>query len=174
MTTAVSALKCSSNHTRVNLRKLWRSPLLQQSLSTSASQQNTEGGRGKVLAIRREETNVWERRSPLNPNYVQSLVREGVKVSPCMEHDWKLHAMNVCIICVHQCTLTSSAGLGATALIIEFLLQNKGHPAFLSEYMYMYMYNLSCACSVPIPLCHCCGIAHVCVANHRAAAGCTV
>ena len=35
---------------------------------------------GKVLAIRREETSVWERRAPLNPNHVQTLVSDGVKV----------------------------------------------------------------------------------------------
>ena len=35
---------------------------------------------GKVLAIRREESSVWERRAPLNPGHVQSLVKEGVKV----------------------------------------------------------------------------------------------
>ena len=36
---------------------------------------------GKVLAIRREETSVWERRAPLNPNQVQTLVSDGVKVN---------------------------------------------------------------------------------------------
>ena len=34
----------------------------------------------KVLAIRREESSVWERRAPLNPGHVQTLVKNGVKV----------------------------------------------------------------------------------------------
>lgn len=33
-----------------------------------------------VVAIRREESSVWERRAPLNPGHVQSLVKDGVKV----------------------------------------------------------------------------------------------
>ncbi|PAA51005.1 hypothetical protein BOX15_Mlig019791g2 [Macrostomum lignano] len=40
-------------------------------------------GRGnakKVLAIRRETINLWERRAPLSPNHVRKLVKEGLKV----------------------------------------------------------------------------------------------
>ena len=33
-----------------------------------------------TLAIRREESTVWERRAPINPNHVQGLVKKGVKV----------------------------------------------------------------------------------------------
>ncbi|XP_050705954.1 alpha-aminoadipic semialdehyde synthase, mitochondrial-like [Eriocheir sinensis] len=36
--------------------------------------------RGRVLAIRREDQSVWERRAPLGPAQVKQLVREGVKV----------------------------------------------------------------------------------------------
>lgn len=35
---------------------------------------------GPVIAIRREESSVWERRAPLNPGHVQSLVKKGVTV----------------------------------------------------------------------------------------------
>ena len=60
-----------------------RAPLLQRPLSSTPGRWTRNGGwgHGKVLAIHREETNIWERRAPLNPNHVQSLVREGVKVS---------------------------------------------------------------------------------------------
>jgi alpha-aminoadipic semialdehyde synthase len=34
----------------------------------------------KVLAIRREESSVWERRAPLSPYRVHLLVKQGVKV----------------------------------------------------------------------------------------------
>ena len=40
----------------------------------------TSENAGKVLAIRREESSVWERRAPLNPGHVESLVRTGIKV----------------------------------------------------------------------------------------------
>ena len=35
---------------------------------------------GRVVAIRREDNSVWERRAPLSPAQVGRLVREGVKV----------------------------------------------------------------------------------------------
>ena len=35
---------------------------------------------GKVLAMRREDNSVWERRAPLSPSHVQQLVKSGVKV----------------------------------------------------------------------------------------------
>ena len=38
------------------------------------------GGETNVIAIRREEYNVWERRAPLNPQHVSTLVKEGFKV----------------------------------------------------------------------------------------------
>ena len=80
MATATSSLKSSSRSLRSWCS--WNIPSLSRSLSSTPSRRNSGWGRGKVLAIRREETNIWERRAPLNPNLVQSLVREGVKVSP--------------------------------------------------------------------------------------------
>ena len=34
-----------------------------------------------MLGIRREESSLWERRAPLSPNNVQSLVSKGAKVN---------------------------------------------------------------------------------------------
>lgn len=36
--------------------------------------------KGKIVAIRREDQSVWERRAPLAPSNVRRLVRAGVKV----------------------------------------------------------------------------------------------
>lgn len=33
-----------------------------------------------MLAIRREESSLWERRAPLNPSHVGTLVKRGVRV----------------------------------------------------------------------------------------------
>ena len=46
-----------------------------------AVQQARHGSSGqKVMAIRREDQSVWERRAPLGPQHVRKLVKKGVKV----------------------------------------------------------------------------------------------
>ena len=37
-------------------------------------------GNPAVLAIRREDNSVWERRAPLAPSHVKKLVKDGIKV----------------------------------------------------------------------------------------------
>jgi alpha-aminoadipic semialdehyde synthase len=51
-----------------------------RSLSTTSAPGDGGEGRARVLGIRREESSVWERRAPLSPNHVQSLISKGVKV----------------------------------------------------------------------------------------------
>lgn len=40
----------------------------------------TQESKGRVMAIRREDQSVWERRAPLSPSNVRRLTRAGVKV----------------------------------------------------------------------------------------------
>lgn len=89
---------------QLTCRHLTPSPPPSCSLSTSACGLNSSGS-GKrrggewegVLGIRREESSVWERRAPLSPNHVQSLVSKGIKVflivysSPCT--DWPVYKL---------------------------------------------------------------------------------
>ena len=49
-------------------------------MPTVTSSQVNQVGSGKVLALRREDYNVWERRAPLTPSHVQQLVKSGVRV----------------------------------------------------------------------------------------------
>lgn len=35
---------------------------------------------GKIIAIRREDQSVWERRAPFAPSHVRRLVRNGINV----------------------------------------------------------------------------------------------
>ena len=37
-------------------------------------------GKGTVIAIRREDQSVWERRAAFGPSHVQKMVKQGVKV----------------------------------------------------------------------------------------------
>lgn len=48
--------------------------------SASARRWISRNVRGRVLAIRREDQSVWERRAPLGPSQVRQLVKDGVKV----------------------------------------------------------------------------------------------
>lgn len=60
---ARAVLCCHSNYQTVS-KQIWR---------------HASGGK-KVLAIRREDNSVWERRAPLAPSHVKQLVDGGVKV----------------------------------------------------------------------------------------------
>jgi len=55
-------------------------------------------GTGKVLALRREDNSVWERRCPLSPSQVQELVKCGVKVI-VQPSNRRAFAMQVTITC---------------------------------------------------------------------------
>ena len=65
-------------------RKMWkaRTVLCCHSNYQAVSKQicRHASGAKKVLAIRREDNSVWERRAPLAPSHVKQLVDSGVKV----------------------------------------------------------------------------------------------
>ncbi|XP_035212536.1 alpha-aminoadipic semialdehyde synthase, mitochondrial-like, partial [Stegodyphus dumicola] len=46
----------------------------------SRHSQERQKSSGKVLAIRREDASVWERRAPLAPQHVKQLTKDGIKV----------------------------------------------------------------------------------------------
>lgn len=63
----------------------------------------------KVMAIRRETINVWERRAPLNPQHVRKLVKSGVKVivQPSNRRAYNMQVGALCywFYCNHTCIL---------------------------------------------------------------------
>ena len=101
---------------------LWRLPHSHSpppsSFSHSLSTTSAGGGDGgdRVLGIRREESSVWERRAPLSPNHVQTLVSRGVKVhhtlSPCS---------SVTLLCVVYVALLASFFLPSSSLINMYM-----------------------------------------------------
>lgn len=48
--------------------------------TTTTTNHNNNNNNQKILAIRREDASVWERRAPLAPLHVRQLVKRGVKV----------------------------------------------------------------------------------------------
>lgn len=64
--------------------------------------------KGKVIAIRREDQSVWERRAPLAPVNVRRLVRAGVKVivQPSNRRAYPIQVVNpLCNKCNPSCSL---------------------------------------------------------------------
>ncbi|PAA51362.1 hypothetical protein BOX15_Mlig011681g2 [Macrostomum lignano] len=60
---------------------MWRFPKLPYAHSRRLLSSFVDNhGTNKVLAMRRETINLWERRAPLSPNHVRKLVKDGVKV----------------------------------------------------------------------------------------------
>lgn len=52
---------------------------------------------GKVLAIRREDQSVWERRAPFSPSNVRRLVKSGIKVivQPSNRRSYPMQVFNL-------------------------------------------------------------------------------
>ncbi|XP_014213003.1 alpha-aminoadipic semialdehyde synthase, mitochondrial [Copidosoma floridanum] len=68
-------LRCDNSTFLINSSRALSTPKEKQLLKRYESKL-----RGKVIAIRREDQSVWERRAPLAPANVRRLVRSGVKV----------------------------------------------------------------------------------------------
>lgn len=85
-----------------------------------------------MLAIRREETNIWERRAPLNPNHVQSLVREGVKVliQPSTRRAYSMNEYLAAGAHITDDLSTADAIVGVKQPPIDNLIQDKTYMFF--------------------------------------------
>lgn len=75
-------------------------------------ERSRERGEGRVLGIRREESSMWERRAPLSPNHVQSLISRGIKV-------WKDLTYQQYIIIIP--TLYMNEGLNFSSKMYPFM-----------------------------------------------------
>jgi len=111
-------------------RTLCTPTLLSSSLSSSA----TRLEEGRVLGIRREESSVWERRAPLSPNHVQTLVSRGVKVSrvEMAIKGWEIKKWCYCIVLTSLKTCSSFQWL-------------------LSSVLFFASLSPSCLCTIPSP-----------------------
>ncbi|XP_068151010.1 alpha-aminoadipic semialdehyde synthase, mitochondrial [Drosophila tropicalis] len=58
---------------------MWRMLQLRAALSSRPAL-TRQRHNGRVIAIRREDQSVWERRAPFGPTHVQKLVKQGIKV----------------------------------------------------------------------------------------------
>ncbi|CAG0923590.1 unnamed protein product, partial [Notodromas monacha] len=87
---------------------------------------------GKVLAIRREDQSVWERRAPLAPDHVRQLVKDGVKVlvQPSSRRAYPAQAYANARACIQEDISEASVILGVKQVPIDALIPDKTYCFF--------------------------------------------
>uniref|UniRef100_A0A8D8RP93 Alpha-aminoadipic semialdehyde synthase, mitochondrial n=2 Tax=Cacopsylla melanoneura TaxID=428564 RepID=A0A8D8RP93_9HEMI len=87
---------------------------------------------GKVIAIRREDQSVWERRAALAPSNVRSLVRQGVKVivQPSNRRAYPVQAYANAGAIIQEDISEASIIFGVKQVPVDLLLPNKTYCMF--------------------------------------------
>ncbi|KAG8196322.1 hypothetical protein JTE90_013807 [Oedothorax gibbosus] len=117
--------------------KMWRLPKEHKTFATyvyKAKSKNSERWKssGKVLAIRREDASVWERRSPLAPHHVKQLTRAGVKVlvQPSNRRAYPMQAYIQNGAIIQEDISEAPVIIGVKQVPIDSLLPNKTYCFF--------------------------------------------
>lgn len=86
----------------------------------------------QILAIRREDQSVWERRAPLSPTNVRKLVRAGVKVlvQPSNRRAYPMQAYANAGAIIQEDIGEAPVIVGVKQVPIDFLLPNKTYCFF--------------------------------------------
>ncbi|KAF0287862.1 Alpha-aminoadipic semialdehyde synthase, mitochondrial [Amphibalanus amphitrite] len=99
--------------------------------STPAARQD-DSIRGKVLAIRREDQSVWERRAPLAPHHVRKLVKDGARVlvQPSNRRAYPMQAYINAGAQIKEDIGEASVIMGVKQVPIDALIPNKTYCFF--------------------------------------------
>lgn len=86
----------------------------------------------RVMAIRREDINVWERRSPIAPSHVAELVHNGVKVlvQPSTRRAYTMDEYERAGAIITEDLSPASLIIGVKAVPIDLLIPNKTYAFF--------------------------------------------
>ncbi|XP_022297624.2 alpha-aminoadipic semialdehyde synthase, mitochondrial-like isoform X2 [Crassostrea virginica] len=86
----------------------------------------------KVMAIRRETINVWERRAPLNPQQVRKLVKSGVKVivQPSNRRAYNMQEYSAVGAVIEEDLSEAELIIGVKSVPIDLLLPDKTYAFF--------------------------------------------
>ncbi|XP_065349918.1 alpha-aminoadipic semialdehyde synthase, mitochondrial [Cloeon dipterum] len=87
---------------------------------------------GKVMAIRREDQSVWERRAPLSPSNVKQLTRAGVKVivQPSNRRAYPMQAYASAGAVIQEDISEASVVFGVKQVPVDALLPNRTYCFF--------------------------------------------
>ncbi|KAK3102273.1 hypothetical protein FSP39_010099 [Pinctada imbricata] len=86
----------------------------------------------RVMAIRRETINVWERRAPLNPRHVRKLVKSGVKVivQPSNRRAYNMQEYAAVGAHIQEDMSEASLIIGVKSVPIDLLMPDKTYAFF--------------------------------------------
>lgn len=109
-----------------NLRHFSKVHLQTRSISTSPKACE------KVMAIRREDINVWERRAPISPAHVKDLVDNGIKVlvQPSTRRAYTMAEYEGAGAVITEDLSPASLIVGVKAVPINHLLPDKTYAFF--------------------------------------------
>ena len=110
-----------------------RIPAKVRGISSSACLRSApSSGDPKVIAMRREEYTVWERRAPLNPQHVKSLVRDGYKViiQPSARRAYTMSEYSAAGAVLQEDIEEAAAILGVKTMPVEKVIPNRTYSIF--------------------------------------------
>ncbi|XP_034184998.1 lysine ketoglutarate reductase/saccharopine dehydrogenase [Osmia lignaria lignaria] len=104
--------------------------LMTQTTMSSVRYLNTL--KGKIIAIRREDQSVWERRAPLAPANVRRLIRAGVKVivQPSNRRAYPAHSYQAAGALLQEDISSASVIFGVKQVPVDQLISNKTYCFF--------------------------------------------
>ncbi|KXJ12709.1 alpha-aminoadipic semialdehyde synthase, mitochondrial [Exaiptasia diaphana] len=86
----------------------------------------------RIMAIRREDINVWERRSPISPAHVSELVNKGIKVlvQPSTRRAYTMDEYERAGATISEDLTSASLIIGVKSVPIDLLIPNKTYAFF--------------------------------------------
>ena len=86
----------------------------------------------RVMAIRREDINVWERRAPIAPSHVTELIHKGVKVlvQPSTRRAYTMDEYERAGAVITEDLSPASLIIGVKAVPVDLLIPNKTYAFF--------------------------------------------
>jgi len=120
-------LRVGVRGSKAPLRPLTNVEMMKKIVDISVRTSSSGTGGQRVMAIRREDQSVWERRAPLGPQHVRKLVKNGVKVlvQPSNRRAYPMAAYANVGARIQEDISEASAIFGVKQVPIDCLISNK-------------------------------------------------
>ena len=104
----------------------------QRAFSSKPYLSKTKVEDGKILALRREDINVWERRAPIAPHHVKSLKEQGITslVQPSTRRAYTMQEYENAGAIITEDLSPASLIIGVKQVPIDLLIPNKSYSFF--------------------------------------------